>query len=231
MKLPALIGRAPEAYDDVFMDTMAEEYLRKTRWTQLRLAAVEDLVEPHPGDRVLDLGCAAGAITDFLSGFGCEVVGVDSEPRAIEHARSLFPDYRFEQADVAELPFPDGSFEKAVAADLVEHLPDDTFRAMLAECRRVLVPGGTLSLYTPNPSHLIERLKERNLVLAQNPTHIGLRTSRQIAAELADGGYAVERNEWRRSFFRGLRSVERVAGPRLDLFRYRLCIRARTPAG
>ena len=231
MKLPALIGRAPEAYDDVFMDTMAEEYLRKTRWTQLRLAAVEDLVEPHPGDRVLDLGCAAGAITHFLSGFGCEVVGVDSEPRAIEHARSLFPDYRFEQADVAELPFPDGSFDKAVAADLVEHLPDDTFRAMLAECRRVLVRGGTLSLYTPNPSHLIERLKERNLVLAQNPTHIGLRTSRQIAAELAECGYAVERNEWRRSFFRGLRSVERVAGPRLDLFRYRLCIRARTPAG
>jgi SAM-dependent methyltransferase len=230
VKLPALIGRAPEAYDDVFMDTMAEEYLRKTRWTQLRLAAVEDLVEPQSGDRVLDLGCAAGAITDFLSGFGCEVVGVDSEPRAIEHARSLFPDYRFEQADVAELPFPDGSFEKAVAADLVEHLPDETFRAMLAECRRVLVPGGTLSLYTPNPSHLIERLKERNLVLAQNPTHIGLRTSRQIAAELADGGYVVERNEWRRSFFRGLRSVERVAGPRLDLFRYRLCIRARTPA-
>jgi SAM-dependent methyltransferase len=231
VKLPALIGRAPEAYDDVFMDTMAEEYLRKTPWTQLRLAAVEDLVEPHPGDRVLDLGCAAGAITDFLSGFGCEVVGVDSEPRAIEHARSLFPNYRFEQADVAELPFPDGSFDKAVAADLVEHLPDDIFRAMLAECRRVLVPGGTLSLYTPNPSHLIERLKERNLVLAQNPTHIGLRTSRQIAAELADGGYVVERNEWRRSFFRGLRSVERVAGPRLDLFRYRLCIRARTPAG
>jgi len=231
VKLPALIGRAPEAYDDVFMDTMAEEYLRKTPWTQLRLAAVEDLVEPHSGERVLDLGCAAGAITDFLSGFGCEVVGVDSEPRAIEHARSLFPDYRFEQADVAELPFPDGSFEKAVAADLVEHLPDDTFRAMLAECRRVLVPGGTLSLYTPNPSHLIERLKKRNLVLAQNPTHIGLRTSRQIAAELADGGYVVERNEWRRSFFRGLRSVERVAGRRLDLFRYRLCIRARTPAG
>jgi SAM-dependent methyltransferase len=159
------------------------------------------------------------------------VVGVDKEPRAIEHARSLFPDYRFEQADVAELPFPDGSFDKAVAADLVEHLPDDTFRAMLAECRRVLVPRGTLSLYTPNPSHLIERLKKRNLVLAQNPTHIGLRTSRQIAAELADGGYVVERNEWRRSFFRGLRSVERVAGRRLDLFRYRLCIRARTPAG
>ena len=176
MKL-AFIGRAPEEYDEAFIDTMAEEYLRRTPWTQLRLAAVEDLVEPHPGDRVLDLGCAAGAITDFLSGFGCEVAGVDSEARAIERARELFPGRRFEQADVASLPFGDNSFDKAVAADLVEHLDDATFEAMLAECRRVLVPGGTLSLYTPNPRHLIERLKEREIILAQNKTHIGLRTS------------------------------------------------------
>jgi len=230
VKLPALIGRAPEAYDDAFMDTMAEEYLRRTPWTELRLAALEDLVEPRPGDRVLDLGCAAGAVTHFLSGFGCDVVGVDSEPRAIEHARSLFSDLRFEQADVADLPFDAGSFDKAVAADLVEHLPADTFRAMLAECLRVLVPGGTLSLYTPNPGHLIERLKERNLILARNETHIGLRTSGELASALEEAGFAVERNEWRRSFFRGLRSVERVVGPRLDLFRYRLCLRGRAPA-
>jgi SAM-dependent methyltransferase len=230
VKFPALIGRAPESYDDAFMDTMAEEYLRRTPWTQLRLAAVEDLVEPRPGDRVLDLGCAAGAITDFLSGFGCEVVGVDSEARAIEHARSLFPDRRFELADVASLPFHDASFDKAVAADLVEHLDDDTFRSMLAECRRVLVHGGTLSLYTPNPRHLIERLKEHEILLAQNKTHIGLRTSRQLVLALAEAGYEVDRNEWRPSFFRGLRSVERLAGPRVDLFRYRLCVRARAVA-
>jgi hypothetical protein len=101
---------------------------------------------------------------------------------------------------------------------------------MVAECRRVLVPDGTLSLYTPNPRHLIERLKERNLVLARNETHIGLRTSGQLVTALEEAGFAVERNEWRRSFFRGLRSVERVAGPRLDLFRYRLCLRGRAPA-
>jgi SAM-dependent methyltransferase len=230
VKLPALIGRAPEAYDDVFMDTMAGEYFRRTPWTQLRLAVVEEFVEPKPGDRILDLGCAAGAITDFLSGFGTEVVGVDSEARAIEHARSLFPKLRFEQADVASLPFGTGSLDKAVAADLIEHLPDETFRAMLRECRRVLVPGGTLTLYTPNPKHVIERLKEHNIVLARNETHIGLRSSEQIGAALAEAGYEVDRNEWRRSFFRGLRGVERLAGPHLDLFRYRLCIRGRTPA-
>lgn len=227
MKLLPTIRRAPADYDDTFMDTMAAAYLERTPWTELRLAAVEDLVEPRPGDRVLDLGCAAGAVTHFLSGFGCEVVGVDLEPRAIAKASSLFPGLRFEQADVTALPFADACFDKAVAADLVEHLDDETFAAMLGEVRRVLVPGGTLSLYTPNPRHLIERLKKRELLLAQNPTHIGLRSAPALATTLTRAGFSVERNDWRPSFVRGLRVVERVVGPWLELFRYRLCLRGR----
>jgi SAM-dependent methyltransferase len=222
------LRRAPAEYDDVFMQRMASAYLERTPWTELRLAAVEELVEPRAGDRIVDLGCAAGAVTHFLSEFGCDVVGVDAEPRAIEKARSLFPQLEFVLADVRALPFDDASFDKAVAADLVEHLDDETFRAMLRELRRVLLPGGTFTLYTPNPRHLIERLKARDLILAQNPTHIGLRDAATLERLLREEGFAVERLAWRPSFFRGLRTVERVAGRRLDLFRYRLCLRART---
>jgi SAM-dependent methyltransferase len=228
MRLPA-IGRVKNEYDRAFMERMAQAYVDQTPWTEIRLAAVRDLVEPEPGDRVVDLGCAAGAITHFLSSFGCEVVGVDSEPLAIEAATDLFPDLRFELADVTRLPFDDASLDKAVAADLVEHLDDATFAAMLGEVKRVLVPGGTLSLYTPNPRHLVERMKAHDLVLAQNPTHIGLRNARELAAGLAQAGYEIEIDSWRPSFVRVLRSVERVAGPRLQLFRYRLCLRARVP--
>jgi SAM-dependent methyltransferase len=228
---PPAFRRCEAAYDEAFMDTMAREYLERTPWTELRLTAVEALVEPRPGDRVVDLGCAAGAITHFLAGFGCEVVGIDLEQRAVDKAKSLFPGLRFEQADVTALPFGDASFDKAVAADLVEHLADETFTAMLAETRRVLVPGGTLSLYTPNPRHLIERLKEHEIVLGQNLTHIGLRPAGALAEALEQAGFTVERNEWRPSFFRGFRTVERLAGRRLELFRYRLCLRGRAPAG
>ena len=69
-------------------------------------------------------------------------MGVDSEPLAIEAAKDLFPDLRFELADVTRLPFEDDSQDKAVAADLVEHLDDETFAGMLGEVRRVLVPEG-----------------------------------------------------------------------------------------
>ena len=228
MKL-GLLGRAPADYDETFMARMAAAYLEQTPWTRLRLSAVRDLVEPSSGDRVLDLGCAAGAVTHFLSTFGCDVVGVDSEPLALETARSLFPGLRFELADVTELPFPGASFDKAVAADLVEHLEDEPFAQMVAEVARVLVPGGTLSIYTPNPRHVIERLKERDLVLARNETHVGLRDESQLAGALRSAGFLLERNEWRPSFFPVLRTLERAAGSRLALLRYRLCLRARKP--
>src|ERR687885_2870784 len=188
--------RAPAEYDETFMDTMASAYLERTPWTELRLAAVRDLVEPKPGERILDLGCAAGAITHFLSELGAETVGVDAEPRAIEKARELFPALEFVVADVAALPFEDASFDKAVAADLVEHLDEATFRAMLRELGRVLRRGGSFTLYTPNPKHLIERLKARDFVLAQNPTHIGLRTADQLVTALERNGFEVDHVGW-----------------------------------
>jgi SAM-dependent methyltransferase len=218
---------APESYDERFMDTMASAYLEATSWTELRLAAVRDLVDPRPGDRVIDLGCAAGAITHYLSTFDADPVGVDSEPIAVEKARQLFPALRFEVADAADLPFPDAHFNKAVAADFVEHIDDDTFLRMCHELRRVLTPTGTLALYTPNPRHLVERLKAHEILLAQNPTHIALREAGTLRSLLNAGGFEVLRSEWRPSFFPGLRSVERVAGRRYDLFRYRLCVLAR----
>src|SRR5262249_30011446 len=161
------------------------------------------------------------------SQFGSRVVGVDAEPRAIAKARELFPQLEFVLADVRDLPFENASLDKAVAADLVEHLDDETFRAMLGELRRVLVEGGTFSLYTPNPRHAIERLKARDLILAQNPTHIGLRDMKTLELMLREAGFTVEVSEWRPSFFRALRTIERAGGRRFDLLRYRLCLRAR----
>jgi SAM-dependent methyltransferase len=211
------------------METMASEYLRRTPWTELRLAHLHALVEPERGDRIIDLGCAAGALTHFFSEFGAVVTGVDSAERAIKKARSLFPSLEFRQADVAALPFGKHSFDKAVAGDLVEHLDDSTFRAMLSEVSRVLIPGGSLSIYTPNPLHVIERLKSHEIILAQNRTHIGLRTSQELTNILQSRGFVVDRTEWTASFFPGLKHVEKVLGSGFQTFRYRLTVRALTP--
>ena len=218
---------AGEEYDEEFMDAMASEYERQTSWTRMRLENVRLLVDPQPGERVLDVGSATGAIAHFLSTLGCETVGVDLSERGVARARERYPELRFEVADAAALPFADGSFDKMVAADVTEHLDDETLRGMLREARRVLVPGGTLSIHTPNPKHVIERLKARNLVLAQNPTHIGLRTGPELGAELERAGFTVELDLRRPGFFPGLRTVERLTRGRVELLGYRICIRAR----
>ena len=70
--------KSPSEYDERFMDTMANQYLERTPWTELRLRELRALVEPAPGDRIIDLGCAAGALTHYFSEFGASVVGVDS---------------------------------------------------------------------------------------------------------------------------------------------------------
>ena len=158
---------------------------------------------------------------------GCETVGVDAEPLAIEKARELFPGLDFQLANVARLPFEDGSFDKAVAADLVEHLDDETFRAMLAETRRVLRPGGTLSIYTPNPRHPIERLKARDLILAQNPTHIGLRDAATLERCCARPASRSTAASGARASSAGCGSSSAPAGGRVESLRYRLCVRGK----
>jgi len=228
MKLAWIKTGAADDYDDTFQDAMASEYERQTPWTRMRLESIRLLVDPHPGERVLDIGSAAGAVTHFLSTLGCEATGVDASEAGVARARERHPGLRFEVADAAALPFPDASFDKAVAADVTEHLDDATLRAMLAEAHRVLVPGGTLSIHTPNPKHLIERLKARNLILEQNPTHIGLRTGVALRHELEAAGFAVELDLRRPGFYPGLRALERLAGARVELLGYRICLRARS---
>ena len=49
--------------------------------------------------------------------------------------------------DALDLPFPDGSFDRIIAAEVLEHIPDD--RAAMAEIARVLRPGGRLAIMVP----------------------------------------------------------------------------------
>ena len=107
---------------------------------------------PHlqPGQRVLDLGCGPGAITVGLAERVAPdgtVVGVDRDAGWFETARSLAadrPGVRFEEADAADLPFEDGSFDVAFLHALLQHV--DSPAAVLAEVRRVVRPGGVVGV-------------------------------------------------------------------------------------
>lgn len=132
------IGHEPGALDVMQVRT-AE------RW------AAQLLPYLRPGMRVLDCGCGPGSISVGLAKavHPGELVGVDIEPGQTElasrHAAAAgATNVRFEPADAASLPFPDGSFEAIHAHALLMHVPDPL--AALREMWRVLAPGGVIGV-------------------------------------------------------------------------------------
>jgi ubiquinone/menaquinone biosynthesis C-methylase UbiE/uncharacterized protein YbaR (Trm112 family) len=98
-----------------------------------------------PGDRVIDLGCGSGRSILWNAASGASFTGVDVSPFFAHEARATAD---LALADLRQLPFADGSFTKAYALDVLEHLSPEALDAMLAEAARVLAPGGALFVYS-----------------------------------------------------------------------------------
>lgn len=102
-------------------------------------ASVVELLEPKPGERILDLGCGTGHLTAQLAAAGVDVVGIDQDPAMIDEAKRNFPALRFEQADAREFAFTE-PFD-AVFSNAVLHWvrpPEAAIRCI----HRALKPGG-----------------------------------------------------------------------------------------
>jgi ubiquinone/menaquinone biosynthesis C-methylase UbiE len=133
--------------------------------------------------------------TRLLSGRAREIVVVDFSEAAILRARSEnnAENIRYVLADIQNLnPFPQDTFQKVVAIDVLEHLTDDQLDKVLIEVNRVLSGQGLFILFTPCRTHWIERLKSRNLLLKQTPGHIGVRTEKEIRDSLQRSGLQVK---------------------------------------
>jgi SAM-dependent methyltransferase len=134
-----------------------------------------------PMDDVLDMGCGVGRIAVPLAGYleeSSTYAGFDIEPNAIEWCREniapLHSKFSFAHADLYNkrynpdgemqpseysFPYPDNSFDFALATSLFTHLLPDDLKHYLAEAARVLRPGGTLfaTFYLINDAILARR--------------------------------------------------------------------------
>jgi SAM-dependent methyltransferase len=98
---------------------------------------------------LLDAGCGAGEYVVALEQYGYDVRGIEYLGEKVAQWQAAHPgDPRVQQGDLARLPFPDAAFDAVLVNEVLEHVPDE--RAVLAELRRVLRPGGVLLVFSPN---------------------------------------------------------------------------------
>jgi 2-polyprenyl-6-hydroxyphenyl methylase/3-demethylubiquinone-9 3-methyltransferase len=138
-----------EAKDDPVALLRAEARHRNP-WVAQRIAEVYGATPVS----VLDVGCGAGFLSNYLAAVGHRVAGLDAAAESLivaaHHDRTRSVEYRF--GDALALPFVDASFEVVCAMDFLEHVDDP--ERVIAEASRVLVDGGLFFFHTFNRNWL-----------------------------------------------------------------------------
>lgn len=106
-------------------------------------AGVVDLLDPRPGERILDLGCGAGQLTASIADRGAVTVGIDASTDMIEAALANFPSLDWHVMNAADFAFDekfDAIFSNAALHWI--HPPEDAVACM----SRALKPDGRLAV-------------------------------------------------------------------------------------
>lgn len=111
--------------------------------TTRHMRRIERYLRPRPDERLLEVGCGRGWLTQRVQELCPATWGIDVNPRSIAHgvARNL------SVMDAVDLHFEDAQFDKVYSFHAIEHIPD--IATVLREIRRVVVPGGRILLVYP----------------------------------------------------------------------------------
>ena len=134
---------------------------------------------------VLEAGCGEGYGADLIADVARRVIGLDYDESAVAHVRARYPRVDMLHGNLAELPLPDAAVDVVVNFQVIEHLWDQG--QFVAECFRVLRPGGALLISTPNR---ITFSPGRDTPI--NPFHTRELNAAELTELLTTAGFAVE---------------------------------------
>ena len=154
-------------------------------WQRDRFRIIRGMVDGSV--RVLDIGCGSSRILQSLP----QAVGLDMQIRKLRWLRA--PGRQLVQGSLSELPFPDGTFDAVICSEVIEHIAREDVD--LSDMVRVLAPGGTLVLGTPDYGRwtwrTLEAMYKKVFPQGYATEHINPYTRAELRAEIERMGLVV----------------------------------------
>ncbi len=161
-----------------------------------------DQLGVEPGDLLLDMGCGAGRHAFEAFRLGARVVAFDYSAAELKDVGGLFAAMReageagtaagamaaTTNGDALRLPFPDDTFDRIIASEVLEHVSDD--QVALDEVLRVLKPGGTLAATVPAwlPEQVCWALSDEYHAPFVEGGHVRIYTEPKLRARMRQAG-------------------------------------------
>jgi SAM-dependent methyltransferase len=151
-----------------------------------------DRLGVRPGDRLLDMGAGGGRHAFEAAKRGAHVVALDADAGELKNAKGILDELGHGGAcvngDALRLPFPTGTFDRIIAAEVFEHIPPDVDG--MRELARVLRPGGTIAVTVPRwfPERVNWALSEEYHAPIVEGGHVRIYRQRELISKLKSVG-------------------------------------------
>jgi len=143
--------------------------IRKNIGSDLRIKSTMNYIDFREGTRILDIGCNIGTWAKYIAGRGegkVTVYAIDIVEDFIKIAEEFNSDenVKFLYLDLLNNNFPDNNFDQVIFLETIEHVENPV--GFLREIHRILKPGGSLIISTPNSLAIFRTIKN---ILFSNP--------------------------------------------------------------
>jgi 2-polyprenyl-3-methyl-5-hydroxy-6-metoxy-1,4-benzoquinol methylase len=175
-----------ESLHDLYAAYYGEANLTAPDFVEARLGEIARSFIPYrQNGKLLDVGFGAGTLMEAARRAGWQPSGTEVSEAAVESAAARGFDVA--QGHLADVHYPDASFDVVTAVEVLEHLTDPL--ALLVEIRRILRPGGLLWATTPHGRGLSARLLRTHWSVVSPPEHIQLFSMPGMRTLLRRAGY------------------------------------------
>lgn len=201
------------------------------RIQQYRITNILKIYRPKKNEKVLDLGCGWGTFCTAIAPMCEKIVGLDYSSKSIGICRDLAREKKlnnaqFVCADASKTGLKSESFDVIISADLFEHIYPEDFIKVIKESSRVLRKKGKLVVWTPHRGHFIEILKNNDIILERDISHVDYKSMKVLISALEDNGFTIKKSYYAESHIPILSYIEKLMIPFFSIFRRRIAILA-----